>query len=103
MNDATTRLQIPGRLNAMIIVCQLAALGGFLFAASRVQSWRGILLLALGFGILLNSMYAIIHEAEHGILFPDRRWNDAAGSVLALFFPAPFHLIRQGHLGHHMR
>jgi fatty acid desaturase len=23
--------------------------------------------------------------------------------VLALFFPAPFHLLRQGHLGHHMR
>ena len=23
--------------------------------------------------------------------------------MLALFFPAPFHLIRQGHIGHHMR
>ena len=25
------------------------------------------------------------------------------GSFMALFFPAPFHLIRQGHLGHHLR
>jgi fatty acid desaturase len=25
------------------------------------------------------------------------------GAVLALFFPAPFHLIRQGHIGHHVR
>src|SRR5262249_6812275 len=29
--------------------------------------------------------------------------NDLAGSFMALFFPAPFHLIRQGHLGHHLR
>ncbi len=29
--------------------------------------------------------------------------NDGVGVVLALLFPAPFHLIRQGHLGHHKR
>jgi fatty acid desaturase len=51
----------------------------------------------------MNSVYAIIHEAEHAMLFPNRRCNDFAGAVMALFFPAPFHLIRQGHLGHHLR
>ncbi len=34
---------------------------------------------------------------------PSRAVNDAVGAVLALFFPAPFHLIRQGHIGHHIR
>jgi fatty acid desaturase len=29
--------------------------------------------------------------------------NEVAGAMMALFFPAPFHLIRQGHIGHHMR
>ena len=51
----------------------------------------------------MNSVYSIIHEAEHAMLFPNRTWNDAAGALMALFFPAPFHLIRQGHLGHHFR
>jgi fatty acid desaturase len=30
-------------------------------------------------------------------------FNDTCGALMALFFPAPFHLLRQGHLGHHMR
>src|SRR5678816_3787533 len=59
--------------------------------------------LAVAFGVLMNSVYSIIHEAEHAILFPNRTVNDLTGVFMALFFPAPFHLIRQGHLGHHMR
>src|SRR5450755_5041611 len=35
--------------------------------------------------------------------FSNRRLNDATGMLMALFFPAPFHLIRQGHIGHHLR
>ena len=45
----------------------------------------------------------MIHEAEHRILHPHPRVNDLCGVLLALFFPAPFHLLRQGHLGHHLR
>ena len=36
------------------------------------------------------------HEADHGMLFADRRSNDAGGILMSLFFPAPFHLLRQG-------
>ena len=51
----------------------------------------------------MNSAYLMLHEAEHGLLHPNRALNDTIGTVLALFFPAPFHLLRQGHLGHHVR
>jgi fatty acid desaturase len=51
----------------------------------------------------MNSVYSVVHEAEHAMLFPDRRANEAVGIVMALFFPAPFHLLRQGHIGHHLR
>lgn len=37
------------------------------------------------------------------MLLPHRWWNDFLGACMALLFPAPFHLIRQGHLGHHLR
>jgi fatty acid desaturase len=70
---------------------------------ATVQTWTGVWLTTAAFGLLMNSVYAIIHEADHGMLFDNRRLNDAGGVLMALFFPAPFHLLRQGHLGHHMR
>jgi len=95
--------EIPARLNAAIIIAQLAAIAVCYVAAARVQSAWSLALLAVVFGVVMNSVYSIIHEAEHAMLFPNRRWNDFCGAVMALFFPAPFHLIRQGHLGHHLR
>ena len=74
-----------------------------LWAAGRATSWWAVALLALGYGVVMNSGYAMLHEAEHGMLHPHRGLNDAVGTLLALFFPAPFHLIRQGHIGHHIR
>lgn len=104
MSETTPKAAtIPGGLNFAILLAQLAALGGFFWGAARLESWWALALLALGFGVLGNSIYSIIHEAEHGMLFRHRKWNDVAGAFMALFFPAPFHLIRQGHLGHHLR
>src|SRR3989440_1178152 len=94
--------RIPSRANVVIIVAQLAAIAALLFEARHARGWM-LALFAAVFAIVMNSVYSIIHEAEHGILFYDRRANDAAGVAMALLFPAPFHLIRQGHLGHHAR
>jgi fatty acid desaturase len=99
----SSRADIPAKLNAAIIAAQLVAIAICCFAASRIHSAGGLVGLALVFGLVMNSVYSIIHEAEHAILFPNRRLNDLAGALMALFFPAPFHLIRQGHLGHHLR
>jgi fatty acid desaturase len=95
--------RIPNRLNLAIMVGQLLCIAGCLFALKHAQGAGALLLLAILFGVLMNSVYSIIHEAEHAMLFSNRLWNDVAGSFMALFFPAPFHLIRQGHLGHHLR
>ncbi len=94
---------IPSWVNGVIVVLQVLAISGCIYLARVVSEWWQLALLAVGFGILMNSVYSIIHEAEHGMLFPNRAWNDGLGAVLALFFPAPFHLLRQGHLGHHLR
>src|SRR6266576_811440 len=53
---------IPARLNAAIIVMQLAAIGVCCVAAARVQSAWSLALLAVGFGVVMNSVYSIIHE-----------------------------------------
>lgn len=96
-------LRIPARLNLCIAAAQLGAMLALLWAAGQVAQWWAVALLSLGYGIVMNSAYAMLHEAEHGILHPRRGLNDFVGTVLALFFPAPFHLIRQGHIGHHIR
>ncbi len=93
---------IPVRLNLCLAAVQIVVLLGLLWLAGRVSGWW-LLLVALGYGLVMNSAYAMLHEAEHGIMHPNRGINDAVGTVLAFFFPAPFHLIRQGHLGHHLR
>ena len=99
---AETR-RIPDRLNAAIMTAQVAAIFGCFWTAS-VLSWGwGIAALASAFAVLMVGVYSIIHEAEHGSLFTNRRMNAAGGIITASFFPAPFHLIRQGHLGHHLR
>ncbi len=94
---------IPSATNACIIAAQLACLGTFFWLASRQDLGWWLVPLVVGFAIVMNSVYSIIHEAEHAMLFANRRANDAAGVMMALLFPAPFHLIRQGHLGHHLR
>lgn len=103
MNDSAQSPVVPNRLNLVIIAGQLFAFAGCVWGAARVESGWALLGLALGFGVVMNSVYSIIHEAEHAMLFSNRRWNDFAGAAMALLFPAPFHLIRQGHLGHHLR
>jgi len=95
--------RIPSRLNLAIAATQLLVLVGLLFLAGRVSSGWMLALLAAGYALAMNSAYAMLHEAEHRILHHRTGINDAVGAVLALFFPAPFHLLRQGHLGHHLR
>jgi len=82
---------------------QISGLLGLLWLAGRVDFGWELALIALGYGLIMNSGYAMMHEAEHNILHPNRAINNATGVTLGLFFPAPFHLLRQGHLGHHLR
>jgi fatty acid desaturase len=94
---------IPWRLNLGIAAAQILAAVFVFWLTAEARTWWELLILAATFAILGNSIYALMHEAEHGILAPCKWLNDGLGVVLALFFPAPFHLLRQGHLGHHLR
>ena len=99
----TSSKEIPWRANLLIIVAQSAALFGCFHLAASVTQWWMLAMLSVAFGIAMNSVYSTIHEAEHAMLFPNSRANEIVGVIAALFFPAPFHLLRQGHLGHHVR
>ena len=95
-------LPIPAAVNSVILLMQLSAVLILLRLGSQLEG-AALAAAAILFAVVMNSVYSIIHEAEHGILFDDRRLNDGAGVLMSLLFPAPFHLIRQGHIGHHQR
>jgi fatty acid desaturase len=97
-----TGYPIPIRLNL--------AIAGGLIAANLLQLLAAPLLLAQSplWGWLLvvpvaltPALWAMVHEAVHGGLHPDRMWNDRIGRVLAGLFGAPFQILRLGHLMHH--
>ena len=94
---------IPARLNLALVVATLAALVTILALAGRFHGAWPLLGLAVCYGFAMNTGYALAHESEHGILHPNQNINLWCGVILMLFFPAPYHLMRQGHLGHHMR
>ena len=102
-DKALTKHTIPSRLNLAIAAGQIIGLLSLLALSGQTDSLAILALLALGYALLMNSAYALLHEAEHGLLHPSRKLNDFCGASLALFFPAPFHLLRQGHIGHHLR
>ncbi|MDA1044334.1 MAG: hypothetical protein O3C57_03820, partial [Verrucomicrobia bacterium] len=77
---------LPHRRNLVIAGLQLAALLSILVGTAYLSSWWAVLLLALAYGIVMNSAYAMMHEAEHNLFHPNARINHTAGAVIGLFF-----------------
>ncbi len=102
-NPTDTADPIPSRANALIITAQLLAVAACFIAAAHLKNPWAVAGVAIVFGLLMNSVYSVVHEAEHAMLFANPKLNELAGSGMALLFPAPFHLLRQGHIGHHLR
>lgn len=94
---------IPARLN-LGLAAGLVAIHGLALAVlpllllPRDPAWGWLLALPV---LATPTLWALVHEAIHGSLHPDRRVNDRAGRLLAGLFGAPFQLLRLGHLMHH--
>lgn len=97
-----TTAPIPVKLNIMIASGLIGLNGAMLLIMPlMVQTdprWGWLLLLPVA---LTTTLWSTIHEAIHGGLLPDRRWNDWLGRSLGIVFGSPFQLLRLGHLMHH--
>jgi fatty acid desaturase len=94
---------IPGRANLCLAALVVSLCALLLRASGQVQTWWGVAWLAVAYSLVMSTGYALCHEAEHDILHSNKVINDVVGTMVTLFFPASFHLRRQGHLGHHLR
>jgi fatty acid desaturase len=94
---------IPAKINCTIIVACSALYFFLLHSAANTDSFGWKLLLGLAFGVIMIPVYSLIHEAEHGNLYPNRWWNAFLGRWLCCLFIAPFTFFRHCHLKHHKK
>jgi fatty acid desaturase len=93
---------IPNALNASIVATQLIVVTACIIACKYADSSGWWVAIGLLFVLAMNSVYVTIHEAEHGVLFSNRALNGFTGSLLALFMPTSYTMIRRVHLAHHI-
>lgn len=97
---------IPGAIPRRVNLALTAALGAaetvrmFILPVLAWQDARwGLALVPLT--LATPALWALLHEAFHGILHPLPPVNDACGRGLAVLYGSPFRLLRFGHLMHH--
>jgi fatty acid desaturase len=61
------------------------------------------LMIVMGAALTTPLFWALIHEAIHTNLWPDRHLNRSLGRLLAIVYGSPFVVLRAGHLMHHRR
>ena len=103
MNKKNDSNPIPGSLNIAIAVLSFILATGFLYGATMSTEWWQILLFAIGFALVNNTIFSLLHECAHRVFYPSRRVNDWFGRFCAMFFPTGFLFQRAFHLGHHRR
>ncbi|WP_298294551.1 fatty acid desaturase [Thiomonas sp.] len=98
----TSRAAIPRRRN-LLLVAVFVLLNLWLWIVLPLllprAPWLGWSLLPLV--LTTTTGWSLLHEGIHAVLHPDRRVNDACSRLLAIGFPAPFAVLRFGHLKHH--
>ena len=99
---ATPTRGIPVTIN-LTLALMLAVVHGVVLVAVPLGLVTGpAAALALVAAALVSTpMWALIHECIHGLGHPVRTINLGLGRGLAIFYGAPFRLLRHGHLHHH--
>ena len=82
--------------HAAVNLFQFFILPLWLLPGDRAWGWT---LLPLAF--LNNPYWSLIHEAIHDLFHPSRKTNAFVGRSMAIFFGAPFRILRLSHLLHH--
>lgn len=94
-------ISIPSTLNILIAITAGSASIACLYIASHTEQWWLILVAAIAFSFVNNTLFSLMHDAAHFVLHPNRKVNDALGVFVSGFFPTGFLFQRICHLNHH--
>lgn len=91
---------IPGNLNIALTIVVVSALVALLWLASSLP-WQWSIAIGGIFALLMQTNYALLHEATHDILHPKASMNAWLGRICAAMFPTSFTLMKHAHVVHH--
>jgi len=94
---------IPGVLNVSIFLLSASLSIGILWLAGQQVTWWGLLICAVGFSFVNNTVFSLLHEATHGNFHSNIKINNTFGRFAAALFPTSFSMQQVYHLGHHRR
>ena len=92
---------LSGLCLSYLFIFPILVLDGFPAREVRDIPWLSWIFLSVSFAIITPTLWALEHEAIHGLLFDHRFMNTVAGHFLGYLLGIPFHILRQGHLVHH--
>lgn len=95
--------KIPGTINLTLSFISISVVVFMLYVCNQTESIWIKIFAGIVFGLANNTIFSLLHEATHGVLFSNRTMNNMTGRVLASFFPTTFTLQQAFHLGHHRR
>lgn len=84
----------------LLVGASLAA-AWLLYAASRATAWWQVLLAAVAFSYVNNTVFSLLHESVHRMFHANRSINEWGGRIAAAFFPTALTFQRIFHLRHH--
>ena len=101
--DAVARMPIPATLNLVITAVAAFDALACLWLASHAPHWSLLVLAAIAFSFVNNTIFSLLHESVHGLYHPNSKINEVTGPLLAAFFPTSFTILPTSHFGHHER
>jgi fatty acid desaturase len=97
-----TAERIPGTLNLVLLAGASGLATALLWLASHAGGTT-VLLAALAFSYLNNTVFSLLHESVHSVFHENNRVNEAAGILAAAMIPTGLSFQRAFHLSHHAR
>lgn len=94
-------LEIPERMNQLIFAITFLANISLLYFASNTDNIAVTILCGILFAYTNNTMFALLHEAVHGVFSANKTTNRICGIMASAFFPTGFSLQQVFHLSHH--
>lgn len=88
-------------INSVLLIASSVISATALWAASHAPhwGWKGVAVVVFSYSA--NTLFALLHESVHGVLFPSEHANTWGGRLAAAWFPTGLAFQRALHLNHH--
>lgn len=96
-------LKIPATLNITLSIASYGLAIFFLWLTAHAGPVWVKIAGAIGFSLIANTIFSLMHESVHGIFHTHHRINYGFGLLSSAFFPTSFTFQKVCHLGHHRR